>query len=193
MGVWLKDPSPLMLYPEFTVSLMASEPEWWLMQVPPGGYIKFDHWLELPGLGTPIKDLGILSNTDWWTSWDEHDREGAATYFSNSPLPTSKVWPHRQISLTSWPSPEPAPSTLKKHRWLEHSILHRSGRTLAILPQRWCMTLVSNAQLVLFPDWTHPSIFEYVSQRCGLLMKYGKWDCSSSCCCTPATRYWNDK
>ena len=53
MGVWFKDPSLLMLYPEFTVSLMPSEPEWWLMQVQPCGYIKFDHWLELPGLGTP--------------------------------------------------------------------------------------------------------------------------------------------
>lgn len=81
MGAWLKDSSALMPYviQLFPVSIMALDPERWLMQVHPGGYIRFDHGLEevmgthlltdgdhlvLPALGTPIKDLASLSNTD---------------------------------------------------------------------------------------------------------------------------------
>lgn len=81
MGVWLKDPSPRTPYAKqgFPVSVMALEPERWLMQVQTGTYVRFDHGLEelmgthlltdgedlkLPALGTPIKDLASLSNTD---------------------------------------------------------------------------------------------------------------------------------
>lgn len=81
MGVWLKDSTPLMLYAtqEFPVSLMALEPKQWLMQVYPSGYIQFHHGLEevigtelhrdgkhleLAALGTPVKNLATLSNTD---------------------------------------------------------------------------------------------------------------------------------
>lgn len=63
----------------FPVTVMALEPDRWLMQAQPGGYIRFHHGLEevmgthlltngdhleLPVLGTPIKDLASLSNTD---------------------------------------------------------------------------------------------------------------------------------
>ena len=69
MGAWI-----------FSVSVVALEPDRWLVQTRSGGFIRFDHGVEqvvgthllcdedhvvLPALDTPMQDLTSLSNTDF--------------------------------------------------------------------------------------------------------------------------------
>ena len=72
----------------FSVALIALEPDRWLLQVQPGGYIRFDHGVEeilgthllsdskhliLPALDTPITDTTSLSNVDFSKCFVEVD------------------------------------------------------------------------------------------------------------------------
>ena len=59
------------------MALIALEPDRWLLQVQPGGYIRFDpsdsKHLILPALDTPIKDTTSLSNVDFSKCFVEVD------------------------------------------------------------------------------------------------------------------------
>ena len=78
----------LYLRQAFPVAPIALEPDRWLLQVQPGGYIRFDHGVEeilgthllsdskhliLPALDTPIKDTTSLSNVDFSKCFVEVD------------------------------------------------------------------------------------------------------------------------
>ena len=93
MGAWRPSSSFFMLEvpyirQAFPVALIALAPDRWLLQVQPGGYIRFDHGVEeilgthllsdskhliLPALDTPIKDTTSLSNVDFSKCFVEVD------------------------------------------------------------------------------------------------------------------------
>ena len=93
MGAWRPSSSFFMsevpyIRQVFPVALIALAPDRWLLQVQPGGYIRFDHGVEeilgthllsdskhliLPALDTPIKDTTSLSNVDFSKCFVEVD------------------------------------------------------------------------------------------------------------------------
>ena len=146
MGAWLPRTSTMTsrlpyTFQTFPVVLIALEPDQWLLQVHPGGYIRFDHGLDeimgtallsdskyllLPGLGTPIKDTLRLSNVDFSKCFVEVDivemSMSGKEQRHTLALPASKVRSDLRISshARGFPTfggahatPEPAPSALK--------------------------------------------------------------------------------
>ena len=170
-GAWLQTPlvSSMLPYtteafPAILIALIALEPDRWMLQVQPDGYIRFEHGVEeimgthlvsyeghliLPALDTPIPDTTSLSNLDFSKCFVEvdvvemsmSDKEQRHTLevVSFQPQKYGQTCEHHPTYLGFRPSAAPTRhlNQLRVHlRNSGHAILQGPGGTLTVLSQR---------------------------------------------------------
>ena len=170
MGAWLPRSSTMtseLPYPTFPVVLTALEPDRWLLQVHPGGYIRFDHGLDKI-MGTILLTyskyllLPGLSNVDFSKCYvevdivkmsmsgkEQHHTLAVVRFQPQKYGQTCEYHPthvdFRPLAAHTRHLNHAAPSALKDQRGFWRSILHGAGGTRTVLSKRPDPTIVEHA------------------------------------------------